>query len=89
MRMSLHLGCICLLCQALLFGELNRLLLRHFLGKVLFGEAAALEDDPEPRSEAGSPAFAGSSWSGSGSVLRPLLAPPLPAPPLSAPAPGG
>ncbi|KAF6371843.1 huntingtin [Rhinolophus ferrumequinum] len=32
----------------------------ELIGKVLFGEAAALEDDPEPRSEAGSPAFAAS-----------------------------
>ncbi|XP_019513498.1 PREDICTED: huntingtin isoform X2 [Hipposideros armiger] len=33
----------------------------ELIGKVLFGEAAALEDDSESRSEAGSPAFAASA----------------------------
>lgn len=46
------------------------------LGKVLLGEAAALEEDSESRSEGSSPAFAGSSW-GDGVTWGPL--PPAPA----------
>lgn len=60
--MVFHLDCaFTWLSKSLLSACLNGPLLCLFLGKVLFGEAAALEDDSESRSEASSPAFTGSS----------------------------